>query len=65
VNQFVQDHDAAAVSGYPAVHHLTRPLRTAAAAAGDASALSLWAGEGWRGAQERPVADILTELRGR
>ena len=33
VNAFVRDHDVAAPRGYPEVHHVTRPLRTAAAAA--------------------------------
>lgn len=51
-----------APSGYPAVHHLTRPMRVAAAAAGDASVVHLWAGEGWRAAREAPIAAILDDL---
>lgn len=62
VNRFILDHDATSISGYPAVHHLTRPLRQAAMQAGDASALNLWAGAGWRSARDAAVADILTEL---
>ncbi len=34
-NEFTDRHDATAPLGYPAVHHLTRPLRLAAARAGD------------------------------
>ena len=46
-NEFVRDHPEAP-EAYPAVHHLTAPLRAAAAAAGDAERLNLWAGTGWR-----------------
>lgn len=62
VNRFVRDHDAGAPSGYPALHHLTRPLRSAATAAGDPSAVHLWAGRGWRSARRAPVAEILAGL---
>lgn len=62
VNRFVLDHDSSAVSGYPALHHLTRPIRQAAVKAGDASALNLWAGLGWRSTREAPLAALLSEL---
>jgi nitronate monooxygenase len=63
VNEFVRDHtDAPEV--YPAVHHLTAPLRAAAAAAGDPERLNLWAGTGWRRAQSGPVAGVLAGLLG-
>ncbi|WP_253866406.1 nitronate monooxygenase [Micromonospora sp. WMMA2032] len=61
-NRFVERHDAAAPLGYPALHHLTRPLRVAAAGAGDADRLHLWAGTGWRGARAAPAADLVAEL---
>jgi nitronate monooxygenase len=61
VNRLVRDHPEAP-SGYPAIHHLTRPLRAAATAAADASALNLWAGRGWRAARPAPLADILHGL---
>ncbi|MCU1547608.1 MAG: 2-nitropropane dioxygenase [Arthrobacter sp.] len=61
VNDFVRDH-ADAPEAYPAVHHLTAPLRAAAAAAGDAERLNLWAGTGWQQAQSGPVADIVDGL---
>lgn len=61
VNEFVRDHpDAPEV--YPAVHHLTAPLRAAAAAAGDPERVNLWAGTGWRQAQAGSVADALAGL---
>lgn len=61
VNEFVRDHpDAPEV--YPAVHHLTAPLRAAAAAAGDPERLNLWAGTGWQRAQDGSVADVLAGL---
>jgi nitronate monooxygenase len=60
-NEFVRDHPEAPVA-YPAVHHLTAPLRAAAAAAGDAERLNLWAGSGWRQAQAGPVADVVHGL---
>ncbi|MET7402397.1 nitronate monooxygenase [Dactylosporangium sp. NPDC005572] len=61
-NGFIERHDAEAPSGYPAVHHLTAPLRRAAAAAGDADRLHLWAGTGYRHATADPVATILARL---
>ena len=63
VNRFVIDHDDAAISGYPAVHHLTKPLRAAAIAAGDASAVNLWAGQKWQSTRDEPLATILAALR--
>ncbi|WP_255509848.1 nitronate monooxygenase [Micromonospora sp. AP08] len=63
-NDFIDRHEAAAPLGYPALHHLTRPLRVAAAGAGDADRLHLWAGTGWRGARSAPAADILADLTG-
>ncbi|MFC8731231.1 NAD(P)H-dependent flavin oxidoreductase [Luteimicrobium sp. NPDC057192] len=61
-NGFARRHDAAAPVGYPAVHHLTRPLRQAAAAAGDADRVHLWAGTGYRSAVEEPAGDVVRGL---
>jgi len=61
-NAFMADHDAQAPLGYPAVHHLTRELRQAAAAAGDAERVNLWAGTGYRNATAEPLAVILARL---
>ncbi len=59
VNDFLLEHDVEAPRGYPEVHHLTRPIRTAAAAAGDADRLHLWAGEGWQRLRPMPAADLV------
>lgn len=61
VNEFVLDHPDAP-QAYPAVHHLTAPLRAAAAAAGDAERLNLWAGTGWQQARAGSVAEVLADL---
>ncbi|MFB9839757.1 nitronate monooxygenase [Actinoallomurus acaciae] len=61
-NRFTDRHGDDAPSGYPAVHHLTSPLRKAAAAANDQEALHLWAGTGHRHATAEPAARILTRL---
>jgi nitronate monooxygenase len=61
-NAFIDRYDAEAPQGYPALHHLTGPLRKAAAAAGDAERVHLWAGTGYRHATAEPVARILDRL---
>jgi nitronate monooxygenase len=61
-NSFVDRYDAVAPIGYPAVHHLTRALRLAAAAADDPDNLHLWAGTGYRNARTGPAAAVVTEL---
>jgi nitronate monooxygenase len=61
-NAFIDRYDHLAPCGYPAVHHLTSPLRKAAAAAGDPDRLHLWAGTGFRHATAEPAAGILTRL---
>jgi nitronate monooxygenase len=63
VNRFMLDHPDAP-SGYPEVHFATRPLRAAAAAAGDTSRMNLWAGEGYRAATAIPAAEIVALLSG-
>ncbi len=61
-NAFTRRYDRLAPAGYPALHHLTGPLRKAAAAAGDADRLHLWAGTGFRHASAEPAAAILGRL---
>lgn len=60
-NAFTRSHPDAPL-GYPALHHLTRPIRTEAAASGDPHRLHLWAGRAWRAASDGPVADALEAL---
>jgi nitronate monooxygenase len=59
-NRFTDQYSAAAPLGYPAVHHLTAPIRAAAAAQGDAEAVNLWAGIGHAAARPGPVADLVS-----
>jgi nitronate monooxygenase len=61
-NLFTDRYDAAAPSGYPALHHLTIPIRRAAAAAGDADRINVWAGTGYRHARPDGAAQVLTGL---
>ncbi|HWS39331.1 MAG TPA: nitronate monooxygenase [Actinoplanes sp.] len=62
-NRFTDEYSEAAPIGYPAVHHLTAPIRAAAAEQGDAGALNLWAGTGWTAARSAPVAALLDTLQ--
>jgi NAD(P)H-dependent flavin oxidoreductase YrpB (nitropropane dioxygenase family) len=61
-NAFTDRFADQAPAGYPALHHLTSPLRRAAAAAGDPELVNLWAGTGHRAATAEPAAAILTRL---
>lgn len=51
-----------APSAYPEVHHLTRPLRAAAATQGDPDAVHLWAGEGWAQVTEEPAGELVGRI---
>jgi NAD(P)H-dependent flavin oxidoreductase YrpB (nitropropane dioxygenase family) len=57
-NAFLKAHNENAPLGYPAVHHLTRPIRRA----GDPDYVNLWAGTGYRSAVELPAAQIMRDL---
>jgi nitronate monooxygenase len=61
VNQFIRDH-ADAPAAYPEINNATRPLRAAAAARGDPERMSLFAGQGFRSAAERPAGEIIERL---
>ncbi|WP_243149860.1 nitronate monooxygenase family protein [Thermaerobacter sp. PB12/4term] len=63
VNRFVREYSAAAPAAYPHVHFLTRPLRQAAARAGDPDGMALWAGQGFRLAREMPAGELVQQLR--
>ncbi|WP_043323048.1 nitronate monooxygenase, partial [Micromonospora sp. M42] len=63
-NRFTDAYSAAAPVAYPAVHHLTAPIRAAAARLGDAEALNLWAGTGFASAVPGPAAGIVARLTG-
>ncbi len=61
-NEFALAHDAQAPPAYPEVHHLTRPLRAAATAAGDPSVPNLWAGTGWRRITAEPAGAVVRRM---
>jgi nitronate monooxygenase len=64
-NDFIERYDAVAPAGYPALHHLTGPLRKAATAAGDTRLIHLWAGTAHRRARAESAAETLARLAGR
>ena len=51
-----------AILPFPLQNALTRPLRTAAAKAGRAEFLSLWAGQGTRMVRRVPAAELVSRL---
>ena len=61
-NTFLNAHHQHAPGGYPAIHHLTSPMRRAAAAADDPEHLNLWAGVRYRSTVQRPAGSILESL---
>lgn len=63
-NGFIDAFEADAPLGYPAVNHLTSPIRRAARAAGDADLFNLWAGTGHGLAASGPAEQILRDLAG-
>lgn len=63
VNRFSREHSAHAPAAYPQVHHLSKPIRAAAGAAGDPEAVSVWAGQTYPLARSGPAADIIDTLR--
>ncbi len=64
VNRFMEqvDRDPEGILPFPLQNALTRPLRTAAAKAGRAEFLSLWAGQGLRMARREPAARLVARL---
>ncbi len=61
-NSFLERYDAAAPLGYPAIHHLTAPIRRASAARGDPEQVNVWAGSGYREITDRSAAEVLRDL---
>lgn len=62
VNRFLREHGRYAPAAYPELHHLTSPLRRAAARAGDAQGMALWAGQGHRLARDLPAGRLVEVL---
>jgi nitronate monooxygenase len=61
VNAMVEAHPGAPAA-YPEINGATRPLRTAAARAGDLQHVSLYAGTGFARAEARPAAEVVERL---
>lgn len=61
-NRFVEEHPDAP-HAYPEVHHMTKPLRAAAARAHEVDGMALWAGQGWRESRDLPAAELVGRLR--
>jgi nitronate monooxygenase len=61
VNAMVEEHPGAPAA-YPEINNATRPLRAAAARAGDVHHMSLYAGTGFNRAEGRPAAEVVEWL---
>jgi len=61
-NEFATTYSDAAPDAYPEIHHLTRPLRAAAAKAGDAGTPNLWAGQGWKSVTSDPAEVVVRRI---
>ena len=61
-NAFMREHDADAPHAYPAVHHVTAPLRARAREQGDPESLHLWAGQAHELIAERPAGELVRAL---
>jgi nitronate monooxygenase len=59
---FDDDEKAVEVPDFPVMNYLSRPLRSASAAAGTAEAQSLWAGQGVGLSRELPAAELVAVL---
>jgi nitronate monooxygenase len=62
VNRFLTEHSEEAPAAYPAIHHMTAPIRAEARKTGDADMLNLWAGQAHELAQEIQAADLVRKL---
>jgi nitronate monooxygenase len=58
----MREHGPYAPVAYPQIHHLTSPVRKAAAKAGDAQGMALWAGQGHRLARALPAGQLVEVL---
>jgi len=61
-NAFLAAYDGRGPLGYPALHHLTTPIRRAAVARANPEHVNLWAGAGHRHASALPAGEILRGL---
>ncbi|HEY5026023.1 MAG TPA: nitronate monooxygenase [Acidimicrobiales bacterium] len=61
VNDFMRAHPDAP-SAYPQINNATRALRRAALARGDPHAINMWAGQGFRLAEDRPASEVIAAM---
>lgn len=61
-NEFIEQFDEFAPPVYPVVDQITKPVRAAAAAAGNHHWVSLWAGTGWESARTGPAGAVVETL---
>jgi nitronate monooxygenase len=61
-NRFTREMAGAPLAPYPAQNSLTREMRTAAAKGGNASLLSLWAGQAAALGRELPASELTTQI---
>ncbi|HEY2041443.1 MAG TPA: nitronate monooxygenase [Jatrophihabitans sp.] len=61
LNRFAVEHPDAP-AGYPAINHLTRPIRAAATASGDVDIPNLWAGTRWTLISSAPAGEIVRRI---
>lgn len=61
-NAFIDEHAGHAPHAYPAVHHLTAPLRAAATARADTQQMHLWAGTAFAKARPGTAGEITARL---
>ncbi len=62
VNRFLAEHSEGAPRAYPAVHHLTAPIRAHARRSGDPELLNLWAGQAHELTRSLPAAELVRAL---
>jgi nitronate monooxygenase len=62
VNAFMREHEQDAPHAYPAVHHVTAPLRARAREQGDPESLHLWAGQAHELISDRPAGELVRAL---
>lgn len=60
-NDFMRAHPDAP-SAYPHINNATRALRRAAVSRGDPHAVNMWAGQGFRLAQDRPASEVIAAM---
>jgi nitronate monooxygenase len=62
VNRWMLEHEPAAPSAYPDVHHLTAKIRAAAREQGDRDGFHLWAGQAHELARPGPAGELVERL---